>query len=130
MSSELWRFLLIGYLVTIIIETPILLAGLSRRHSWRRRLFAGIWLTACTYPIVILVLPVLFEAKPRWIYLLVAEVFAPVMECLLFWSAFCRIQDLSNATMWRDFGTIVLANIASFGIGEILNGWHWFGAFN
>ena len=61
--TELWRFLPIGYLFTISIETPILLVGLSSRHSLRRRLLAGIWLTACTYPIVTLVLPLLLVNK-------------------------------------------------------------------
>src|SRR5439155_26613476 len=52
-----WLFLIIGYPVTIAIETPILLLGLSPRHPMSRRLFAGIWLTACTYPIVVLIMP-------------------------------------------------------------------------
>ena len=52
---ELWRFLPFGYLLTIAIETPILLFGLSPHHPKRRRLLAGVWLTACTYPIVVLV---------------------------------------------------------------------------
>jgi hypothetical protein len=56
--AELWRFLPLGYLFTILIETPVLLIGLSRRHSIRQRLFAGVWLTACTYPIVVLVMPI------------------------------------------------------------------------
>src|SRR5262245_42401925 len=85
-----WRFLVLGYLLTIAIETPILLVGLSRGHSLARRLFAGAWLTACTYPIVVLVLPLvispLFESHETsdWVYLAVAETFAPVAECLLF----------------------------------------------
>lgn len=130
MSSALWRFFPLGYLFTIAIETPILLAGLSERHSWRRRLLAGIWLTACSYPIVTLVLPLVFEHRPRWLYLLAAEVFAPVAECLLFWLAFGSRQDEGKRAIWRDFSAIVLANVASFVGGEILNAWHWFGLLN
>ena len=130
MSSALWRFFPLGYLFTIAIETPILLAGLSERHSWRRRLLAGIWLTACSYPIVTLVLPLVFEDRPRWLYLLAAEVFAPVAECLLFWLAFGSRQDEGKRAIWRDFSAIVLANVASFVGGEILNAWHWFGLLN
>ena len=106
---ELWRFLPIGYLFTIAIETPILLLGLSRHHSIKRRLLSGIWLTACTYPIVVLVLPLLLTN-----YLLIAETFAPVAECLLFWAAFAK------ETKWRDFGVIVIANLASFLIGAMI----------
>jgi hypothetical protein len=118
---ELWRFLPIGYLLTIAIEIPILLVGLSVHHPKRRRVVAGIWLTACTYPIVTLVLPLLLVDQSRAVFLLVAEVFAPVAECLLFWLAFGR------RTTWRDFAAIVIANLASFLAGEVLNAWAWFG---
>jgi len=109
---ELWRFLPIGYLFTIAIEAPILFFGLSAHHPKRRRILAGVWLTACTYPIVVLVLPLLFSE--RWLFLLVGEIFAPVAECALFWLAFGR------EARWRDFAVIVIANLASFLIGEIV----------
>jgi hypothetical protein len=125
--NELWRFLPLGYLLTILIETPILLAGLSRRHPLQRKLFAGVWLTACTYPIVVLVLPLLFAADQRMLYLVVAETFAPVAECVLFWLAFGNQEAVGTTSMWRDFMAIIVANLASFGIGEVINSWHWFG---
>ena len=129
MPSELWRFFPIGYLVTIAIETPILLIGLSRKHSLAARLFSGVWLTACTYPIVTLVFALLFINQPRWLYLLVAESFAPVGECALFWFAFVRNENFQRATILRDFAAITVANLMSFGFGEILNAWNWFGLF-
>lgn len=125
--DELWRFLPIGYLLTIAIETPILVVGLSPRHSVRRRLFAGVWLTACTYPIVTLVLPLVLVNNSRGFFLLVAEIFAPVAECILFWIAFGYGSERKG--MWRDFVVIVIANLASFGVGEILNAREWFGLF-
>ena len=125
--NELWIFLPLGYLVTILIETPILLIGLSPRHSIRRELLAGIWLTACSYPIVTLVLPLLFAPESRAAYLVVAETFAPVAECVLFWIAFGREELLGTRSMWRDFAAIIVANLASFGLGELLNSWGWFG---
>ncbi len=112
--TELWRFLPLGYLLTIAIEIPILFFGLSAHHSKLRRVVAGFWLTACTYPIVTLVLPLLLVNGSRAFYLLVAETFAPVAECALFWLAFGR------AVRWRDFGVIVVANIASFLVGEVI----------
>lgn len=111
---ELWRFLPIGYLFTIAIETPILLLGLSRHHSIRRRLLSGVWLTACTYPIVVLVLPLVLVNQSRSTFLSVAETFAPVAECLLFWLAF------GKESRWRDFGVIVVANLASFLLGTLI----------
>jgi hypothetical protein len=123
--NELWHFLPIGYLLTILIETPILIFGLSRRHPLSRKVFAGLWLTACTYPIVTLVLPLLFQAQSRALYLVVAETFAPVAECVLFWLAFGK--DAGSNSTWRDLLAIVIANLASFGAGEVLNHWAWFG---
>lgn len=113
-AHELWSFFPLGYLLTIAVETPILLIGLSSCHPKWRRLLTGIWLTACTYPIVILVLPLLLIEGSWTLYIVVAEIFAPVAECLLFWLAFGR------ETRWRDFVTIVIANVASFLVGELI----------
>ena len=124
-SSELWRFLAYGYILTILIETPILLFGLSPRHSNKSRMLAGVWLTACTYPIVTLVLPLLFSDSSRTIYLLVAETFAPVAECILFWLAFGKESEVGTRSMWRDFTTIVVANLASFVLGEVVHAYGW-----
>lgn len=126
-SSELWRFFPLGLLLSILIETPILLIGLSPRHTIKRRLIAGVWLTACTYPIVVLVLPLMFDNASRTAYLIVAEVFAPVAECVLFWLAYGDSKELGKASMWRDFGAIIVANLASFLAGEVLNAYGWFG---
>lgn len=125
--SQLWRFLPIGYLLTILIETPILVVGLSARHRLRRRLIAGVWLTACTYPIVTLVLPLLLVHSSRATFLVIAETFAPVAECILFWLAFGQDTAVGTPSMWRDFSAIVVANLASFTAGEVLNAYHWFG---
>jgi len=125
--NELWRFLPLGYLLSILIETPILLIGLSRRHPFRRKLFAGVWLTACTYPIVVLVLPLLFAPDQRTLYLIVAETFAPAAECVLFWLAFGNKEAVGTRSVSRDFTAIIVANLASFSIGELLNAYRWFG---
>ena len=123
---ELWLFLPFGYLLSVAIETPILLVGLSARHSWKRRLFAGFWLTACTYPVVVLVLPLFFDMQEqRPLYLAVAETFAPVAECALFWTAFGARELWGGRSMWHDFLVIVLANLASFGAGELLGYFGW-----
>ena len=125
--SDLWRFFPLGYLFTILIETLILLVGLSKRHSIKRRLIAGVWLTACTYPIVVLVMPLLFAGTSRTVYLAVAETFAPGAECVLFWLAYGKLEEFGKRSMWQDFATIVVANLASFIGGEILNAYGWLG---
>ena len=117
---QLWRFLPLGYLLTIAIETPILFFALSRRHPKRHRLMAGLWLTACTYPVVTLVLPLLLANYSHAVFLAVAETFAPVTECVLFWLAFGSAAEVGRKSMWRDFAAIVIANLASFAAGEII----------
>lgn len=137
--SDLWNFLVWGYLLTIALETPVLLAFLSRRHSWTTKLLASFWLTACTYPIVILVLPLLIGEPFGYIaYVAVAEVFAPVAECVLFLlltrpnlernlAASDTASDLPAETPATDASTaasvrqdclaIVAANLTSFLVG-------------
>lgn len=117
--THLWTFLPLGYVLTVLIEAPVLLVGLSRRHSLGRRLFAGFWLTACTYPIVVLVLPLAIDSRANHaLYLLTAETFAPVAECALFWAAFGG--KASERATWRDWAAIVTANLASFLAGELM----------
>ena len=94
--NQLWRFLPLGYLLTILIEIPILFLGLSKRHPSGRKILAGIWLTACTYPVVTLVLPLLFVRSSRATFLVVAESFAPVAECILFWLAFGKDTEVGR----------------------------------
>lgn len=127
--ADLWRFLPIGYFFTILIETPILVFGLSPKVSLRQKLLCGIWLTACTYPIVVLVLPTVFFDSSRFLYLTVAEIFAPVAECSLFWLAFRGKDELASSDWIRSLAAIVVANLASFGFGEIMNSKGWFGLF-
>jgi hypothetical protein len=125
--GDLWAFLPVGYLFTIAIETPVLVAGLSPTVSLKQKLLCGVWLTACTYPIVVLVLPAIFFGQSRFLYLAVAETFAPVAECILFWLAF-RGRGLLDTRGWiRCLVAITLANLASFAAGEVLNGFGWFG---
>jgi len=113
--AELWKFLPVGYLLSVMIEAPVLLVGLSPRHPLGRRLFAGFWLTACTYPIVILVLPRWIDVEAdRALYLAVAETFAPAAECALFSLAFGSREAVGTWSMGRDLGAIALANVASF----------------
>jgi hypothetical protein len=119
-------FLPIGYAASVLLETPVLLLGLSARHELRTRLLAGIWLTACTYPVVVLVLPELLRPFGRLPYLLAAETFAPVAECLLFLAAFVKADELRTRATVRDCAAIVLANLVSFGAAELvywLLGW-------
>ena len=125
--SALWTFLPIGFVVTILVETPVLLLGLPQKVTIKQRLLCGLWLNACSYPIVVLVLPMLMADYSRTQYLWVAETFAPVAECLLFWLAFRGRIALNTAEWSISFLTIVVANLASFGVGEVLNFYGWFG---
>jgi hypothetical protein len=118
-----WQFLPFGYVLTLAIELPVLWFGLSRRHPPRRRLAAGLWLTACTYPIVVLVLPLWLHDASRTTYLVIAETFAPLAECALFYAAFAARLPSDQRALARDFAAIVVANLASFGLGEVVGRW-------
>lgn len=132
-TTFLWLFLPVGYIVTIVIETPVLIFGLSPKLALKQKLLCGIWLTACTYPIVVLVLPTLmleYFDTSRALYLAVAETFAPAGECLFFWLAFRGKALLEKGDWLRCFGAIIIANLASFLLGEVLNYYGWFGLFS
>ena len=62
-------------------------------------------------------------------YLLIAKTFAPVAERALFWLAFRGNNDLSLRDWAHAFVAIVLADLASFALGEIANSYEWFGLF-
>jgi hypothetical protein len=118
--DELWHFLPLGFAASVAIELPILWFGLAQAHPARTRLLAGVWLTACTYPIVVLVLPSALPGEtPRWLYLALAETFAPVAECCLFWLAW-RDEIPDRPSLVRDIVAIVVANLASFSIGSLV----------
>lgn len=120
-EHPLARFLFF-YLLTVACEAPVLLVGLSARHTIKDRLFAAVWLNACSYPVVFFVFPEFFSEQ--WLYLLVAETFAPASECLLFWLAFIRRRPWSRGDTIRDMVVVVLANLTSFGVGLLLQP-HW-----
>jgi hypothetical protein len=127
--ADLWLFFPIGYLFTILIETPVLVVGLSPKVTLRQKLLCGVWLTLCTYPIVVLVLPAIFFGTSRALYLSVAETFAPTAECILFWLAFRSRKALTSGDWLRCMVAIIIANLASFILGEIMNHYEWFGLF-
>src|SRR5580658_7340331 len=103
-ALEFFQEMLLRYLLTIAVETTVLLVFLSPRHTILIKLFAGVWLSSCTYPIVWLVFPPMFSE--RWLYLLVSETFAPFAECVLFWWAFMRGLPANHGSMIRDLAAI------------------------
>lgn len=102
----LWHWLPLGYALTVSLELPVLLVGLApsvrawwtgsathhdgaapdlERYTLRQRLAAALWLTAVTYPIVVVALPLLLWPRaPYVVYLIAAEAVAMTAECLLF----------------------------------------------
>ena len=116
--GTMWLLLVFGYLLTILIELPVLVCGLSSRYSSSETIVNGLLLTAFTYPVVVMVLPAIFTGMgihSRATYLAVAETFAPVAEVLLF--RFLNRQSLI-ARPDRDAAVIVMANLTSFLLGE------------
>ncbi len=112
-AGALWRWLPVGYVLTVALEAPVLLLGLgrwpvneARRYTYAQRLAAAFWLTAVTYPIVIVALPLLmWPHASHATYVLVAEAWAIAAECALF------------RVVWRgspqDLAIVALANVVS-----------------
>lgn len=110
--DALWRWLPVGYVLTVALETPVLWLGLSPSHPRVTRLGAAAWLTGVTYPVVVVVLPLLLWPRASYLtYLLVAEAFAVAAEMALF--------------RWRWHGTrrdllvVATANVCS----AVIGGW-------
>lgn len=113
--------LIVGYLLGVTIETPVLLVTLSSVHSKRRKFLSGIWLTACTYPFVAVAIPYLIDPTAHGIlYKAVAEIFAPLAECGLFWFAYKKSTHWTKGKLCQDICAIVFANLTSFGAGELI----------
>ena len=121
-TSELFLFLLFGYIATVAIELPVLMWGLSDRHSKSTKLTSGLLLTGFTYPIVVLVLPVIVSVLwGQTVYLVIAETYAPIVEVLFF--RFMTSKKLF-AKPDRDAVVIILANVLSFLVGAaFLSNW-------
>lgn len=118
--------LVVGYTLTVAIEIPILFALLSPSHSRKSKLIAGFFLTACSYPLVVFVMPRIFNPLVEGLlYKSVTETIVPIVECAVFWLLFTRRQKIlaaiSKRMLVRDFAAITLANLCSFGLGEVLN---------
>lgn len=111
-------FLILGYLATISIEAPVLCVGMDRQTPVRLRLQAGLLLTAFTYPVVAILLPLVMSGVfSRPVYLLAAEVFAPAAEILFF--RFMTARKVT-APLDRNDVVIIVANLLSFSIGHVL----------
>jgi hypothetical protein len=125
--EALWRWVPLGVVLTVALELPVLLVGLSpwMRSRWRaapphptvgQRCAAAVWLTAVTYPIVAVALPlVLWPRAPYAIYVGVAEAFAITGECLLY------------RTVWggtrSDLVVVAMANVVSATVGMLVTAW-------
>ena len=119
------RMVLLGYLLTISLEMPVLLVGLGQRYSVKERLLAGILLTTCSYPFITILFPLIWNPYRQYrTYITVSEIFAPLCECLVFAFFFQRRKCLSLKQRSLDFVVIILANLLSFLWGEWLK---WLG---
>ncbi len=127
----LWLVLILGYLLTVLIEIPILIVGLPRKYPITETIVNGLLLTAITYPVVIMVLPAIFTGmgiENRLLFLAVAESFAPITEVLFF--RYLIGRPLAGQ-LDREAAVIVVANLMSFLLGEAgLSQWIWITAKN
>ncbi|MBZ0188331.1 MAG: hypothetical protein K8F91_18925, partial [Candidatus Obscuribacterales bacterium] len=56
----------------------------------------------------------------QFTYILIAESFAPIFECFLFWLVYYKFKGADKSGLLRDMSTIVIANFFSYGMGLVL----------
>jgi len=116
-TTAMLLFLASGYLATVAIEAPLLVAFLPSRYSLRTRIGCGFWLTACTYPVVVLVMPNIANGPFSWsVTLLVTEIWVALTEVALLRAVAGRRL---LASFRREDGVVIVANLASFLAGEL-----------
>jgi len=113
---SLVRVVFAGWALAAPIEAAVLFVGLDRAHSRLVRCMVGPASTACTYPILVLVVPAWVDPSRHFAaYGAVGEGIVIALECALFLLAVGR-----RASALRDCLAIVAANAASFAAGEIV----------
>ena len=109
------------FALTVLIEGVVRGFALDRRHDRGTKLLAAWWLSTCTLPIVHFVFPMLAQLGwPRRAWVTWAEIFAPAAECVLFATLVSVQSGGERKASPRDMLAIVLANLVSFGLGELL----------
>jgi len=114
--NELWRFFPLGYLFSILIETPIL-PSVCRRGN---RSGAECSPESGSRPhlsIVVLVMPLAFPSASRTVYLIIAELLRGA-ECALFWLATAS-GTICKARCGATFGAIVYRHTSRHLIGGV-----------
>ncbi|MBI5832601.1 MAG: hypothetical protein HZB16_09890 [Armatimonadetes bacterium] len=117
------------------IEALVLLLALSRRHSWRRRLFAGVWLSACILPLWMLAAPFVehpaitalfgvvdFRGSVMDPSVLAGLLAMAVAKCELFWVAFDRDAPPASPQVAQDMIAVLLASALPILVGGCLIG--------
>lgn len=115
---------LLGFIwvVMVLVQTPVLALGLSRPHTWEVRLLAGGWLSACTVPLLMLVVPYLPEQGWSLAWGLVefrttvcqpqvaaGGCLAAVAQATLFYFAFDRDEPLASLHVTQDLAAVLVA---------------------
>ncbi len=105
----------------MLIETPVLFICLGKRYTTKQKLLAGLLLTACSYPFVVFIFPLIWDPYKQFsIYAFVSEAFAPLSECFVFYLLFQRVKQQSQREKVKDYLAVLFANLMSFLSGLIL----------
>lgn len=101
-----------AFALTTAIELAVAFPLLGRQQHAGRRIGAILFAQLASHPLVWFMWPELRMA--RWLYLVVAESWAVVVELLLYWLVFSKLS-------WRRAALVaLLANAASFSVGLLL----------
>ncbi len=110
------RMAMVGYILSLVVELPVLILALSASYKLIEKVLAGLWLTACTYPAVSWLFSGFIQEPVLLTF--VREAYAAFGEAFLFWLAFVKLAG--RTCLRRDILVVILANVLSFLFGELL----------
>lgn len=106
-------------LFTVVLESLVLFLCLTPDIQPRQRLIAGLSLSLITFPFVNILFPMLLSPfENKIVFYVIAEMFACLTECLLFWFFFNRSKT-KDKQFFSNIIAIVFANFFSFSLYEL-----------
>lgn len=105
------------FAITIALETPLYVLGLSKVMSPVRAVLASILVNLATHPVVWFVLPGVFPEQVH--YALAAEAMAITVEAGLLFGACLLFRGNKKSLLWF-LGLCFLVNAASTTLGQVV----------
>jgi hypothetical protein len=104
----------VAFLVTLVVEGPVVVAIARRTEPDLRRLGILVVFTNLVTHLAVWYVITQWLLVDTWQYLLVAETWAVLAETIIYWAA------VRGVALSRALSLAVVANVASFAVGRVL----------